>query len=175
MKYAKISDNVLVSASKARRSETENRLRMAMEKIEAEISENHGIYPFNRGRLSQAEVCRRADIGDSTLNSDTHRDTTRETLIKWLERVKLDLAQGKKNIARRITQRVDNSEQELSEIKDNYHISRLELLEARRKNRDLERTILKLMEERDALRSQISNERGRNVVDFPSPRTQEET
>jgi len=38
------------------------RLRKAMADIEADIAAHQGIYPYNHGRVTQSELCRRADV-----------------------------------------------------------------------------------------------------------------
>lgn len=42
------------------------RLRQAMHDIEAEVVVHHGVYPYNHGRVTQSELCRRADVTDRT-------------------------------------------------------------------------------------------------------------
>ena len=61
------------------------RLHKAMRDIEAEIAAHHGIYPFNHGRVTQSELCRRADVKKATLQNPLHKDTTRVEIMGWLE------------------------------------------------------------------------------------------
>ena len=57
------------------------RLRKAMQDIEAEIAQHQGVYPFNHRRITQSELCRRADVKKATLQTPLHKDTTRVEVI----------------------------------------------------------------------------------------------
>ncbi len=57
------------------------RLCKAMQDIEAEIAQHQGVYPFNHGRITQSELCRRADVKKATLQTPLHKDTTRVEVI----------------------------------------------------------------------------------------------
>ena len=67
------------------------RLQRAMQEIESEIAAHHGVYPYNHGRVTQSELCRRADVKKATLQTPLHRDTTRAEVIAWLERLSAQL------------------------------------------------------------------------------------
>ena len=69
------------------------RLRRAMTDIEADISLHKGVYPFNHGRFTQSELCRRADVKKATLQNPVHKDTTRVEIIRWLDALNLKLTQ----------------------------------------------------------------------------------
>jgi hypothetical protein len=58
-----------------------------MKLMESEIESNAGIYSRNRGRVSLAEVCRRAGVHSITLMGPAHRDTTRITVMNWVSSV----------------------------------------------------------------------------------------
>lgn len=67
------------------------RLRKAMADMEAEIAAHQGVYPYNHGRVTQSELCRRADVKKATLQTPLHKDTTRVQILAWLEGVTADL------------------------------------------------------------------------------------
>lgn len=71
------------------------RLRQAMATIEAEIEAHGGSYPYNHGRLTQSELCRRADVKKATLQNPVHKDTTRVEIIQWCDAVNARLMQAK--------------------------------------------------------------------------------
>lgn len=71
------------------------RLRQAMATIEAEIEAHGGSYPYNHGRLTQSELCRRADVKKATLQNPVHKDTTRVEIIQWCDAVNARLAQSR--------------------------------------------------------------------------------
>ena len=71
----------------ARTEAAVTRLHKAMRDIEAEIAAHQGIYPFNFGRVTQSELCRRADVKKATLQNLVHKDTTRVEIMVWLDGV----------------------------------------------------------------------------------------
>ena len=83
------------------------RLHKAMRDIEAEIAAHQGIYPFNFGRVTQSELCRRADVKKATLQNPVHKDTTRVEIMGWLEGVSAQLAQTRDGTRERVTQVAD--------------------------------------------------------------------
>lgn len=84
------------------------RLRKAMRDIEAEVLENKGIYPFNFGRVTQSELCRRADVKKATLQNPVHKDTTRVEIMRWLDELSAKLAQTRDSTRERVTAVADN-------------------------------------------------------------------
>ncbi len=100
------------------------RLRRAMSAIEHEIIENNGIYPFNYGRVTQSELCRRADVKKATLQNPLHKDTTRVEIIAWLDGLNSNLTQTRDSTRERVTAVADELpakvlrlELELGEVK----------------------------------------------------------
>ncbi|MBI2749519.1 MAG: hypothetical protein HYX43_09330 [Burkholderiales bacterium] len=79
------------------------RLHTAMADIEAEIAENHGIYPYNFGRVTQSELCRRADVKKATLQNPVHKDTTRVEIMAWLDELTARLARTRDGTRERVT------------------------------------------------------------------------
>lgn len=71
------------------------RLRQAMAQIEAEILSHGGHYPYNHGRMTQSELCRRADVKKATLQNPVHKDTTRVEVIEWCDAINARLAQAR--------------------------------------------------------------------------------
>ena len=68
-----------------RKAETEAKILETLSIIEDEISE-HGAYPHNDGKLTLAEVARRAGIGESTLRNPHHLPTRRH-VKSWLKKI----------------------------------------------------------------------------------------
>ncbi len=71
------------------------RLRQAMATIESEIEAHGGQYPFNHGRMTQSELCRRADVKKATLQNPVHKDTTRIEVMAWCDAINARLMQAK--------------------------------------------------------------------------------
>lgn len=100
------------------------RLRKAMRDIETDIAAHHGIYPYNHGRVTQSELCRRADVKKATLQTPLHKDSTRVEVIDWLDRLGSQLADTRDATRERVTAVADGLSEEL-------HALRAELAEAR--------------------------------------------
>ena len=93
------------------------RLQRAMQEIESEIAAHHGVYPYNHGRVTQSELCRRADVKKATLQTPLHRDTTRAEVIAWLERLSAQLTNTRDATRERVTAVTDDLAQELDALK----------------------------------------------------------
>ncbi|WP_157835134.1 hypothetical protein [Xanthomonas sp. SHU 199] len=97
-----------------------------MSKIELEVEQSGGIYPYNAGRLSQAELCRRAGVANVTLQNLNHKSSTLVEVNEWLKLVRAKMVSGRKSVRRAVTDRVENLKQEFHQLATNYNISRLE-------------------------------------------------
>lgn len=86
------------------------RLRHAMREIEDEVVAHHGVYPFNHGRVTQSELCRRADVKKATLQNPVHKDTTRVEIMAWLD-----------TLAARLTQTRDSTRERVSAVADDLN------------------------------------------------------
>lgn len=93
------------------------RLQRAMHDIESEIAAHHGVYPYNHGRVTQSELCRRADVKKATLQTPLHKDTTRVEVIAWLERLSAQLTNTRDATRERVTAVADDLAQELNALK----------------------------------------------------------
>ncbi|WP_284343869.1 hypothetical protein [Dyella mobilis] len=89
-------------------------IKRAMGVIQNEIKGNEGIYPQNRGRLTMAEVCRRADVHPITMMGKSHRDTTRPMVLDWLR--KLEKVEGAATVQSTVTKRADVAKDEFRRI-----------------------------------------------------------
>jgi chromosome segregation ATPase len=92
------------------------RLRRAMRDIEAEIRINKGIYPFNYGRVTQSELCRRADVKKATLQNPVHKDTTRVEIIEWLAELNSKLTKTRDDMRERVTAVTEDLSSELQSM-----------------------------------------------------------
>lgn len=93
------------------------RLRLAMAEIEAEITAHHGIYPYNHGRVTQSELCRRADVKKATLQTPLHKDSTRVEVMAWLDTLAERLAGNRDATRERVTAVADGLAQALDAAK----------------------------------------------------------
>lgn len=85
-----------------------HRLQTAMKNIEAEIAQHQGVYPFNHGRVTQSELCRRADVKKATLQTPLHKDTTRVQVMQWLDQLSIQLLVARDATRPRITSESDS-------------------------------------------------------------------
>lgn len=125
------------------------RLRNAMRDIEAEILENHGIYPFNYGRVTQSELCRRADVKKATLQNPVHKETTRVEIMNWLDGLSSKLMQTRESTRQRVTTVANNLSAELSQLTEAHQATRARLAAA-------EQLIEQLKQENVMLRGQLN-------------------
>lgn len=92
------------------------RLHQAMRAIEADISAHHGIYPLNFGRVTQSELCRRADVKKATLQNPVHKDSTRVDIMAWLDALNTNLTQTRAGTRDRVTAVADTLSADLTNL-----------------------------------------------------------
>ncbi|WP_292999921.1 hypothetical protein [Nevskia sp.] len=108
------------------------RIHTAKSVIELDIEQNEGVYPYNGGRLSAAELCRRAGVHEVTLHGPTHKSTTLRSVHTWLKEVSLRLITGKRVVRQRVTERADYWHQRFKASSDwvhRYHIEQAKQIE----------------------------------------------
>ena len=110
------------------------RLRQAMREIEAEIAAHHGVYPFNHGRVTQSELCRRADVKKATLQNPVHKDTTRVEIMAWLDTLAARLTQSRDSTRERVTAVADDLSSQVQALTQLLHVSQTELALLREEN-----------------------------------------
>lgn len=119
--------DVAPDASNPRTQAMLQRLHQAMQDIEAEIEAHHGVYPYNHGRVTQSELCRRADVKKATLQTPLHKDSTRVEVIEWLDRLAAQLAGTREATRERVTAVADDLAQELRAVKAELAEARAQL------------------------------------------------
>lgn len=154
----------LSSHAKSRSSTFVSKLKETMSLIETEIGENEGLYPFNAGRLTKAELCRRAGVDDQTLQNPTHKSTTNKMVDAWLNQIKASVAQGRTVVRRVVTERADHWKQEHNRIANAYLLAELEHNERLFKVTALTEEVMQLKNENAGLREMLSKAEGKNVV-----------
>ncbi len=147
---ARLSE-ALYRSSQARSTAVVTKIQQALRAIERDIEDNEGIYPYNGGRLSLAEVCRRAGIHKVTIQSPKHRLTTRHLVEQWLSRTKTTLTTGKKVVRRNVADRANQWKEKFVRAArwiDQYHREdterAMELAELKAENRELRKEIIRL-------------------------------
>lgn len=137
-------NNSLVVHAKSRSDDVSLKLHKAMVVIEGELEVNDGIYPFNKGRLSMAEVCRRAGIHKITLQGEVHRQTSRLVVKEWLHRVDAQLVKGSKNVRKRVTSKADDWKGRYVDLARTYN--EMYAIEIVRRDAKLEAALAKIAE-----------------------------
>lgn len=100
----------LTKHAKARSDEVRKKLRLSMDAIELEIEHNEGVYPFQGGRLSLSEVCRRAGVHKVTLQGLAHKETTKPMVEAWIANISKQLVTGHKAVRKTVTARAEDWE-----------------------------------------------------------------
>lgn len=124
------------------------RLRKAMRDIESEVEVHHGVYPFNHGRVTQSELCRRADVKKATLQNPVHKDTTRVEIMRWLDELGARLTQTRDSTRERVTAVADSMSAELEQLREEHRLALERLANAGQR-------IAALEQENAALRSRL--------------------
>lgn len=103
------------------------RLRKAMADIEADIAAHQGIYPYNHGRVTQSELCRRADVKKATLQTPLHKDTTRVQVLAWLDHVTANLGETRDATRDKVTEVADQLRAKVQRLEAELQAAMLQL------------------------------------------------
>lgn len=103
------------------------RLRTAMADIEADIAAHRGVYPFNHGRVTQSELCRRADVKKTTLQTPLHKDTTRIQIFAWLDTLTAGLTFTRDATREKVTAAADQLAAQVQQLESELQAALLQL------------------------------------------------
>lgn len=137
----------LIAYQAANKEKTLKKLKLAMAAIEAEIEEN-GFYPQNKGRIDLVELCRRAQVGPSTLKNATHDETKSNAKI-WLATLKQKAPVAKVDADHAKKQKIAALAAQFDQIAQNYNRFKIE-------HDQLLAQCQRLQNENDALRRRIN-------------------
>lgn len=121
--------------SRKRSEEVVKKIATAISAMDLEINENDGIYPQNGGKISQREICRRANIAYITLHSPIHKNTTRITVEDWLSTKK---NKTKAQVHKAVINRVEHWKVEHQKVASQICVYELELKELKLRIEQLE-------------------------------------
>lgn len=159
MSAQKSIPDALRVVAKQRSHDVVQRLEAAMEAMEREIAQNDGVYPQNRGRVNQVEVCRRAGVSKITLQGTAHKLTTKVIVDSWVALRKVKRIPEVKRVQ---AERAEEWKAEHTKIGDQYALAMLELTEAENRIRELEK-------ENSTLRERLISLSGTNVFCLRQP------
>lgn len=106
-----------------------------MDAMDEEIKANAGVYPHNRGRITQTEVCRRAAVSKVTLQGPAHKTTTKVDVDSWVAAHNIKSAP---EVQRATSDRADRWKADHHKVATQYAIAMLDLVEAENRIRALE-------------------------------------
>lgn len=106
----------VAKSAEVRSNRVRKAIHDAMNKIEEEIMAADGMYPYNGGRLSEAEVCRRAGVHPITLMGKAHRDTTKLEVQAWLTHVRAGIVTGSRSVRKAVHDRATTAKDRYREI-----------------------------------------------------------
>ncbi|WP_411563652.1 hypothetical protein [Pseudomonas shirazensis] len=162
----------LVLYAKSRSDDVCSRIAKAMSSIELEIEVNDGIYPVNGGRVSMAEVCRRAGVHKITLQGKSHKATTRVELKAWLDDLDDRLVRGSKSVRRRITDAVEDWKSRYYDLARSFN--EMYAVEVVSRDAKIESALAKIAElEKEVLSLRARNSNG-NVSIIPSAKNRDD-
>lgn len=130
-------------AHKAARS----KIHKAMKAIEADIEENDGIYTYNKARVTNSEVLRRAGVSAALLQGSAHKSTTRVEVKEFVARVAARLVSGHKRVRRAVTDRADEWKALYHELQNGWALAELEYVTRQQQVADLEKLVAALQKE----------------------------
>nr|WP_315465881.1 hypothetical protein [uncultured Rhodoferax sp.] len=125
------------------------RLRKAMAEIEADIAAHQGVYPYNHGRVTQSELCRRADVKKATLQTPLHKDTTRVQILAWLDGVTAGLTVTRDATREKVTAAADTLAADVARLEAELQAALLQLGLAEQRIEVLEMERAELMQRCD--------------------------
>lgn len=150
------AESALKSHAKGRTGAVVSKIRAAMVAIELDIETNECIYPFNKGRVTKAEVCRRANVRDISLHGKAHRDTTLTMVNTWVTDIKSKLITGRRAVRSTVTKRADDWKNRYEETANWVHRYHVEDAHRREELKKAKARIVELKDEVDQLREQLT-------------------
>lgn len=152
-------------AAKAKFERSRAAVRQAMKAIESDIEKNGGIYPFADGRLSTAEVLRRAGKSEAYLRKTGSEELTslKKEVDAWVDRVLSAIGSGVRIVRRNITARMQSINVELHLLRQAYAEAELEHSETLRALASAQREVSDLKARNDSLMRELSS---KTVIDL---------
>lgn len=132
-----------------------DRVRHAMSQMQEDIVNNRGVYPQNKGVVSQAEVARRAEMHPVTLHKPHYSELLKE-IQAWIAQIKTTSVVGHKRVRRDLQSRMAKHEQVRATLVENLRISEMDLEHSRQELTELTEKYKLLEEENRQLRFNLS-------------------
>jgi hypothetical protein len=155
-------------AARAHR-EVRQRIRKAIKQIEADAEVNNGLYPFNKARVTAAEVLRRAGVSAAVLQGTAHKQTTRTEVNQFVGEMSRRVTLGHKHVRRTVTNRADEWKTLYHELQNGWVLAELEYISRAEELAALHEQHSLLERELNAARAKIAilEKAGVKIVQFP--------
>jgi hypothetical protein len=146
-----------------------DKVRRVMLLIQQEMVGNSGVYPHNKGVISQAELARRASMHPVTLHKPYYKELVRE-IQEWLVNVKSGAIVGHKRVRSALTSRLKEHEELRISLQESLRISEIDLDISETKVEELEKRCQSLEEDNMKLRNQLAQVAHFKLVKRISPK-----
>lgn len=146
-----------------------DKVRSVMVQIQQEMVSNSGMYPHNKGVISQAELARRASMHPVTLHKPYYKELIRE-IKEWLVNVNSGAIVGHKRVRSTLTSRLDEHEKLRISLQESLRISEIDLDISEAKVEELEKRCQFLEENNMKLRNQLAQVASLKIVKRTSPK-----
>lgn len=151
--------DALVVAAAGRTKKLVMKLRHAMASIESDIEANEWIYPYNKGRVTQAEVCRRAGTRAAVLQGPVHKEKMLVEVNQWVASIQRKLITGHTSVRQAVTKRADDWKQLYAAAAHHSNLYHLQMVTLRSQLKECERRIKTLESENLQLQVKVSEGR----------------
>jgi hypothetical protein len=146
-------------------------LNDAMKMIEDDVQANGGIYPLNKGVISIQELLRRAGKSAGYLEKKNARIVAlKADVTKWIDSINSKVVRGAKFIKRTVTERVDEANEEIREIRQARTEAELEYWITQDKLKAALATIADLQKQNASLLAQNSATKVVAIADRKTPK-----
>lgn len=152
-----------------RTADIHSRVLAAMANIEQEILANEGVYPHKKGKVSGAEVARRANVHPTTLFGDKYVGLA-DTVRNWVSALKTRHAVSVTMVKRSLEVRIADWRELHNGLAQSHRDTELRLQQAEAELSQVRERLSAAIRERDALIEQLNNTGGASVVPL-HPRT----
>jgi len=110
----------------SKKDETSVRVHRAMKDIELIIEKNAGIYPFSGGKVTAAEVLRRAGLRDRAILQKKRHSSLRAKVNSFALRCEKAISAGHDSVRKSVTERSDEAWKVTRQIQQRWAEAELE-------------------------------------------------
>lgn len=144
--------------------------RQLMRDIELEITNNGGIYPYAKGKLTISELVRRAGKAEAYLRKSEPPELIqlRLEVQAWVSRVTSDIASSRRDVRKNVTEGIRERQHELANVMQCYAEAEVQLTEALAQLEAANKRVAELEASNNSFLEQLSE---RKIVNLKPRRT----